>query len=281
MGDRGFRFGVQVASAASAGAWAEIGRKAEGLGFDVLVVPDHVADGLLSPMVALQAVADATTALRVGTLVLNNDFRNPALLGREAATLDLLSDGRLELGIGAGHAEPEYAELGIRFDPAPVRVGRLTDSVRVLRDHFRGPLLVGGNGDRVLALAATAADIVGFTGLARTLPDGQRHTVEWAPPQIDAKMQVVRKAAGSRIDELELNALVQHIEITTHRRSVIDGVAAAVAADPAVVSETPYVLAGTVHQITDQLHAARARWGFTYFVTRDADATAPVIEALR
>ena len=281
MGDRGFRFGVQASGAPSGGAWAEVGRRAEGLGFDVLVVPDHVGDGLLSPMVALQAVVDATSTLLAGTLVLNNDFRNPALLAREAATLELLSEGRFELGVGAGHAEPEYAELGIRFDPAPIRVDRLIQSVGILRDRFEGPLLVGGNGDRVLTLAATVADIVGLTGLGRTLPDGQRHTVEWAPTQIDAKVDLVRRAAGARFDDLELNALVQHVEITMDRDGVIAAVAAAVDADPAVVAESPFVLVGAVDQIVDQLHAAKDRWGFTYFVTRSLEATAPIIAALR
>ena len=122
MADRAFRFGLQVMSTPSRESWQAHARHAEDLGFDTILVPDHVVDALFSPMTALASMADATSHLRVGTLVLNNDFRHPALLAREAATLDLLSDGRLELGLGAGHAAPEYAEIGLGFDPASARV---------------------------------------------------------------------------------------------------------------------------------------------------------------
>jgi probable F420-dependent oxidoreductase len=249
-------------------------------------------------------MAEATAGLRVGTLVLNNDFRHPALLAREAATLDLLTDGRLELGLGAGHAAPEYAEIGLAFEHAAVRVARLEESAHLLRRLFDGdevsyegtyyrvaahrlfPLrsprfLIGGNGDRVLQLAAAVADIVGFTGLGRTLPDGQRHMTEWEHSQIDARVALVRKAAGDRFDRLELNALVQRVEITTERRASAERVAARVDVDPDVLLDSPYMLIGTVAEIVEQLHRVRERWGFSYFVTRDAEATAPIIAALR
>jgi probable F420-dependent oxidoreductase len=131
-----FRFGLQVMRAPSRRAWQDEARRAEDLGFDTVVVPDHVADGLLSPMVALATMAEATTQLRVGTFVLNNDFQHPALLAREAATIDLLTDGRFELGLGAGHAAPEYAEIGLEFDVTTVRVTRLEESARLLRRLF-------------------------------------------------------------------------------------------------------------------------------------------------
>ena len=305
---RPFRFGLQVVRADSRQGWIDEARRAEDLGFDTVVVPDHIADGLLSPMVALTPMAEATTHLRVGTLTLNNDFRHPALLAREAATVDLLTDGRLELGLGAGHAAPEYAEIGLGFDAAGVRVSRLEESARLLRrlfdgetvtcdgtyyrvtDHRLAParrptLLIGGNGDRVLQLGAAVADIVGFTGLGATLPDGQQHAIEWEPAQIDAKVELVRQAAASRaasLDAVELNALVQHIEITPDRRARRpNGSRARLDADPDVLLGAPYMLIGTVDEIVEQLHRARERWGFTYFVTRDAEQTAPVIAALR
>jgi probable F420-dependent oxidoreductase len=300
---RPFRFGLQVMGATSRRAWQDEARRAEDLGFDTVLVPDHIADGLLSPMVALATMAEATTRLRVGTLVSNNDFRHPALLAREAATIDLLTDGRLELGLGAGHAAPEYAEIGLEFDRAGVRVARLEESAVLLRRLFDGdevtfegahyrvtahrlsPLrrprfLIGGNGDRVLRLAAAVADIVGFTGLGRTRPDGQSHVTEWAPGQIDAKIAIVRAAAGARIGRLELNALVQYVEVTTDRRASAERVAKRIDADPDVLLDTPYMLIGTVAEIVAQLHHARERWGFSYFVTRDADRTAPIIAAL-
>jgi probable F420-dependent oxidoreductase len=285
-------------------AWQDEARRAEDLGFDTVVVPDHVADDLLSPMVALATMAEATSRLRVGTFVLNNDFRHPALLAREAATIDLLTDGRLELGLGAGHSAPEYAEIGLDFDPAAARVARLSESARLLRRLFDGEevtfdgtyyrvtahrlaplrsprLLIGGNGDRVLRLSASVADIVGFTGLGATQPDGQRHATEWELEQIDAKVAIVRAAAGDRLDQLELNALVQYVEITNDRVATAEAVAARLDVDPAVVLDAPYMLIGTVAEIVEELERARERFGFSYFVTRDAAQTAPIIAALR
>ncbi len=301
--DRAFRFGLQVMSAPSRESWRNQARRAEDLGFDTILVPDHVVDGLFSPMVALCGMADVTSSIRVGTFVLNNDFRHPALLAREAATADLLAGGRLELGLGAGHAAPEYAEIGLDFDRGAVRVERLEESVGILRRLFDGEavtvegkhyqlqehrlyppvrptLLVGGNGNRVLRLGAKQADIVGLTGLGRTRPDGQRHEMEWEAKQIDAKVSVVRQAAGSRLDELELNALVQYIEVTDNRRAAVEPVAAYAGGDPDVMLTAPYLLLGTVDEIVEQLCRARDRWGFTYFVTRSAERTGHVIAAI-
>jgi probable F420-dependent oxidoreductase len=294
---------LQVFAAESRAQWQDQARRAEDLGFDTVLVPDHVLDGLVPPLVALDAMATATTRLRVGTFVLNNDFRHPVLVARDAAALDLLSEGRLELGIGAGHAEPEYSALGLRFDPPIERVARLEEAVGILRRLFNGEtitfegsyytvrdqrlspqrrpsLLVGGNGDRVLALAARMADIVGFTGLGRTRADGQQHDTDWSREQIDRKVDIVRTAAGQRYDNLELNVLVQHIEITPDRRSVIESIAAKVGGDVDQMMTAPYLLIGTTEQIVEQLIDARDRWNFSYFVTRSIDKTTPIIEAL-
>jgi probable F420-dependent oxidoreductase len=295
---------LQVARAESRRGWQDEARRAEDLGFDTIVVPDHIADDLLSPMVALATMAEATTRLRVGTFVLNNDFRHPALLAREAATIDLLTDGRLELGLGAGHAAPEYAEIGLQFDPARVRVARLEESAQLLRRLFddeevtftgthyqvvahrlapprRPALLIGGNGDRVLTLGARYADIVGFTGTGRTRPDGQNHDIDWERGQIDKKVAVVREAAGARIVDLELNALVQYVEITPDRRASAERLSARIEVDPDILLGAPYLLIGTIDEIVEQLHRDRERWGFSYYVTRDPAQTAPIIAALR
>jgi probable F420-dependent oxidoreductase len=304
MTQRPFRFGLQVSGADSPDAWAEKARHAENLGFDTILMGDHLIDGLFSPMVSLCAMADATSRLHVGTLVLNNDFRHPALLAREAATLHYLTNGRFELGIGAGHTAAEYDEIGLVFDPASVRVERLDESVTILRRLFDGQnltfegrhyrieghqlfpacrprLLVGGNGDQVLRTAATHADIIGFTGLGRTLAGGHLHEPQWEWHQIDRKVALVRETAGERLPDLEFNALVQHIAITDDRTAAFEPVAALTGADPDVLSASPYLLVGSVSQIIDQLLHARDRWGFTYFVTRDAAATGTVIDALR
>src|SRR5438105_2109732 len=186
-----FRFGVSVRRATSRAEWVEKARKLEDLGYSALTVPDHLAD-LLAPLPALVSAAAATTSLRVGTHVLNNDFRHPVLVAREAATVDLLTDGRLELGLGAGHMQSEYDHAGLTFDPPAVRVARMTESAEIIRrllsdeevtfhgQHYRVeqhrsypvpahrvPLLIGGNGRGVLRCAARLADIVGFTGFSQ------------------------------------------------------------------------------------------------------------------
>ncbi|HEY3672261.1 MAG TPA: TIGR03621 family F420-dependent LLM class oxidoreductase [Acidimicrobiia bacterium] len=301
---RPFRFGLQVFGAASRGDWEEHARRAEDCGFDTILVPDHVADGLFPPLVALDAMAAVTTSLRVGTLVLNNDLRHPVLVARDTATLDLLSDGRMELGIGAGHAEPEYAALGVPFDRAATRVDRLEESVRILRALFDGEavtfrgvhysidvprltperqpaLLVGGNGDRVLTLGGQLADIVGFTGLGRTRPDGQQHDTEWSNAEIDRKVGLVRASATENARDVEFNVLVQHVEITPNRRQVIEGIADRVGGNVDHMLTAPYLLVGTVAEVRDQILAARERWNFTYFVTRSLDPTRVIIDALR
>jgi probable F420-dependent oxidoreductase len=302
--ERPFRFGLQVFGASSRSEWQEQARRAEDAGFDTAVVPDHVMDGLFPPLVALDAMAAATNRLRVGTFVLNNDLRHPALVARDAATLDLLSDGRLELGVGAGHAAPEYAALGLPFDDAAVRVERLEEAALILRRLFDGEsvtlegsyyelqgqrlspsrrptLLIGGNGDRVLALGARMADIVSLTGLGRTRADGQQHDAEWSLEQIDRKVRLVRAAAADRYDDLELNVLVQHVEITRDRKDVIEGIATRVGGNVEHMMTAPFLLVGTTDEIVDQLAVARDRWDFSYFVTRSIDHTAPIIDALR
>jgi probable F420-dependent oxidoreductase len=179
-----FRFAVNVRSAGSWSEWAEKARRLEAIGYDLLNVPDHLAD-LPAPFPALVAAAAATTRLRVGTNVLNNDLRHPVLVAREAATVDLLSGGRLRLGLGAGSIRAEYEEAGLDFDRGAVRVARLAEAVAIVkglfggerltfagkyyrvRDHLiaplpvqrpRPPLLIGGNGRRLLSLAASEAD---------------------------------------------------------------------------------------------------------------------------
>jgi probable F420-dependent oxidoreductase len=305
---RPFRFGVQIVSATSRRDWQEKARRAEALGFDVLHVSDHLADGF-PPLAALCSAADATERLRVGTFVVNNDFRSPVVLAREAATIDLLTDGRLELGIGAGHMKHEYDEAGLRFDPAAVRVSRLEESVAVLKRLLAGevttfvgehytvqahhsypqpvqqpvPLLVGGNGHRVLALAARAADIVGLTGFSQV--EGTRNvnlshfTFEGTRRQVDW----VRASAGSRFDDLELNALLQHVEITDDARAAFAPLCerTGYSLDDALTS--PFLLAGSAPAMADALRQRREELGLSYFVVfeRAMDDFARVIDQLR
>jgi len=202
-----FRFGVNAWSAESQAEWTAKARQAEELGYAVFTVPDHLA-GFLAPMPALMSAADATRRLRVGTNVLNNDFRHPVLVAREAATADLLTDGRFQIGLGAGHMKSEYDEAGLCFDTGRTRVERLAEAVPIVKSLLKGeevtftgryyrvighrihplpvqrphpPILIGGHGPQLLTLAAKEADIVGLSGIAfrkgganETSPAGER-----------------------------------------------------------------------------------------------------------
>ena len=238
-----FRFGVNIGRAGSRAAWAEKARKLEDLGYSALTVPDHPTD-LLAPMPALVSAAAATTHLRVGTHVLNNDFRHPVLVAREAATVDLLTDGRLQLGLGAGHMQAEYDQTGVRFEAGGTRVDRLAEAVAVVKGLFTGeavtfagrhyrvtnhtlhpwpvqrphpPLLIGGNGRRLLTLAAKEADIVGLSGITFRRGGAEPDLSGWREAGVDARVQLIREAAGDRYDQLELNALVQRVVVTEGR----------------------------------------------------------------
>ncbi len=303
---RPFRFGYQVRDL-TIDELRERARAAERAGFDVFHTADHVGDGW-SPLAPLHAAAAVTTRLRVGPLVLNNDFHHPVHLAREVAALDHAIGGRFELGLGAGHAFTEYAAIGAPFDAPAVRKARLAESVEVLRplldgeevtydgDHVhltgvrvmrarqeRLPIMVAVNGDRWLAHAAAHADIVALTGLGRTLEDGQRHEVRWQADRLDAVTQVVRDAATAAGRPVpELHALVQVVTVTKDRRAAAEELAAGVeglSVDDAL--STPFLALGTHDEIADHLLECRHRWGISYFSVRDVEAFAPVIERLQ
>lgn len=303
---RPFRFGLQVRDLPPAELRATA-RAAEAAGFDVLHTADHVGAGW-APLAALLAAAEATTRLRVGPLVLNNDFHHPVHLAREVVAIDRLTGGRFELGLGAGHAFPEYAAIGAPFDPPAVRKARLAEAVEVLRplldgeevtytgDHVRLagvrigrahqdrlPILVAVNGERALAHAAVHADIVGLTGLGRTLSDGKRHEVRWGPERLDAAIGVVVDAATATGRSVpELHALVQVVTVTKDRRAAAEEFAAGIdglSVDDALT--TPFLALGTHGEIADHLLECRHRWGTSYFSVRDLESFAPVIQRLR
>src|ERR1700738_3810110 len=218
-----FRFGVNVRSAESRAEWQAKARKIEALGYQILNLPDHLTD-LVSPLPALVSVAEATTTIRVGTNVLNNDLRHPVLVAREAAAVDLLTDGRFELGLGAGSIRSEYEQVGLDFDRGAVRVERLTEAVTVIKGLLKGervtfvgqhyrvtghtiaplpvqkphpPVLIGGNGPRLLTLAAREADIVGFSGIpfrggGAAPPD----LSGWRLSGVDERVRLLREGAG-------------------------------------------------------------------------------------
>ncbi len=276
----------------------------------MIVTADHLG-GCLSPLLPLATAAEVSERLRLGVMVLNNDFHHPSLLARAAATADLMSDGRLELGIGAGHAQLEYERAGLAFDPPGVRVARLEEAVIVLRrllnretvtftgEHYQlaaercdpepvqahMPLLVGGAGRRVQRIAARHADAVGFTGLGRTLEDGHRHeTIGFQTDRVDRDVAAVRLAAAQRSSLPELQVLVQAVVVTNDARSTAQEISRSrlpsLTADD--VMSTPYLMVGSATTLTDRLVEQRERWGFSHYTVRH-DALGqlePVIAAL-
>jgi probable F420-dependent oxidoreductase len=283
-------------------------RKIEGLGYDTLVVPDHLAD-FLAPVPALISAADATSNLRVGTNVFNNDFRHPVVLAREAATIDLLTEGRFQLGLGAGNVASEYDQAGMNFDTGGTRVARLAEAVTIIKGLLKGetvsftgqhyrvtghtiypiplqqlhpPVLIGGNGPRLLTLAAREADIVGLSGITfnRDGPD----LSAWKGSGIDERIRLVRAAAGDeRYRRLEINALVQRVIVTEDRRQAAEEMAKSwtqlIAEE---ILQCPFVLIGTVDQLIEGLIANRERWDIASYAIFEADieSFAPVVARL-
>lgn len=310
---RPFRFGLSAPDAPSRADWTARARRAEALGFDTLLVADHL-DELLAPFVALGTAAEATERLRLGTLVINNDFRHPALLAREAATLALLTGGRFELGLGAGHMRWEYDQAGIPFDPPASRVARLGESVRVVRDLLAGeevtftgdhyrltghrchpapvqvPLLVGGNGNRVLTIAAEQADIVGFSGFTQVEGTTDVRLSNFTAAGLADRVGLVRARAGERFGELELNALIQFVLVTRDRRAAAELLQArAPALTVEEVLDSPFLLIGTHDEMAEALRERRERFGISYWAVfeqrpgsdQTIDTLGPVIERLR
>ena len=279
---------------------------AEELGFDVMLVSDHIGSGR-SPLPTLGAIAQSTSRIRLGTFVLNNDMRNPVQLAWEATTLDRLSAGRFELGLGAGHTPQEYAATGMEMEYPKQRKDRLAESVEIIRqllkgepvdfdgDHYRIrgaqvdrsqqehlPILVGGNGETLLGHAGAHADIIGLQGLGRTQPDGHSHAVRWDPDWLTTQIEQVRRGAGRRFDQIELNVMVQMVEITDDRDAALRAICERVSGlSFEHAASIPYILVGTINQITHHILECQNRWGISYFVVRELEAFAPVLAELR
>lgn len=287
---RPFRFGL-IAREPGADGWADVAQQAESAGYATLLFPDHL--GIAAPLVSVAAAAGATRRLRVGTLVVNNDFRHPAVLAQEIATADVLSGGRVELGLGAGHMRAEYEAIGLDFDDAPTRVARLEEAAANLRrlfagetvthtgDHYRIaahrleprppqggwlPLLIGGNGTRLLSVAARQADIVQFTGFAPRKGGTQPTLTHFSAAGLADRLEVVRQAAGVRFDELELSVLMQMVLVTGDRQEAARRLIAERGwdAEPEVLLDSPFLLLGTAAEIAAQLRGYRERFGISY-----------------
>ncbi len=308
---RKFRFAAQLSKApdGSAGSWAEQARKAEDLGYSTLLMPDHFGDQL-APVAALMAAADATERLRIGTLVFDNDYRHPLVLAKEAATLDLLSDGRLELGLGAGWMRTDYEQSGIAYDAPGTRVDRFAEGVEIIagllssdgpfsftgkhytiQEHTllprpvqrpRPPLILGGGGRRVLQIAAKWADIVGINVNLKEGTGGPEAAPNATPDATRRKIAWVKEAAGARFDDIELNSLIGFAIITDDRKGVIDTMAPHFGIDPLDAVHVPLALIGTLDQMAEELQWRREEYGMSYFsVEGDVwESLAPVVARL-
>jgi probable F420-dependent oxidoreductase len=312
---RPFRFGVIGEAMTSREGLLGGARRAEALGYSTLLLRDHFVPepfgDQLAPLVALTAAATATRTLRVGSLVLDNDYRHPVVLAKEAATLDLLSEGRFELGVGAGWLRAEYRRAGLAFDDPAVRVGRLEEALQVLKGLLAGPaltfkgehytvdgiagfpapvqrphppILVGAGSRRMLGIAGRQADIVGI--LPRALPEGgiSGKLSERSPAAVARKVEWVRQAAEHRPQQVELSMVVSVALDRDHRaaagRFAVEQGWGAAAGE--LVLEMPSVAVGPAERVAEELQARRDRYGFSYLVVADGDmeAFAPVVERL-
>jgi probable F420-dependent oxidoreductase len=313
--DTPFRFGLLVEHFSSRAALIDTAQRAEAAGFSTLLVRDHfVAEPFghqFSPFVTLAVVAENTRSLRVGTLVIDNDYRHPAVLAKEAATLDLLSDGRFELGLGAGWARDEYEQTGIAFDPAGVRIDRLAESLHVVKALFsarpasfagrhyqvRGldsfpkpaqtphpPILVGAGGRRMLELAAREADIVAIMAAPITTGAIADDPNTRLAASFAERVGWVRDAAGDRFPRVELSMVVSLLP-SDDRSTAAESLARDRGWDAFSkqdVLDMPQFTIGTPDQMADDLRALRERLGFSYIVVTDRylEDAAPLVRRL-
>lgn len=310
-----FRFGVINEQMKAPSAWFDHVRRVEVLGYSTLLLRDHFVPDFFgdqyAPLVALMAAASVTTTLRLGTMVIDNDYRHPVMLAKEAATLDCLSGGRFELGIGAGWLRTEYEQAGLPFDRAGVRIGRLEEAIRVMKgiwaaepvtfagqhyqvtglhgvpkplQHPHPPLLIGGGKERMLKLAGREADIVGILTSdvsSGTLISDIRERMAAAVQQ---KIDWIRQGAGDRFDQIELS-LIPSIIFTNDRHNSIETLIRQQGWDVTVddVLQMPSMLIGSVAEMVLDLQARRETYGFSYYVVADdqMEAFAPVVARLR
>lgn len=295
--------------------WRDEIRRIEDLGFSSVSISEHLTGGwVMEPLTALTAAATATERLRLLTLVLANDYRHPVMLHKAAATLDVISAGRLELGIGAGWLAADYVAAGMTFSPPAVRIDRLAESIAVMGGLFgpgpltyrgahysvteldglpkpvqqpRPPFLVGGGGPRILDLAARTADIVGVhCRLGAGVPTKEA-VADLSAERVSEKVGWVRAAAaaaGRTLDEIELqfSMYLVHIgDVPLPQDATGSTFARLLAADPHLVANSPAVLVGSIDACVDALQERRERYGFSYFdLGGDLDAIAPIVARL-
>jgi probable F420-dependent oxidoreductase len=301
-----FRFAVHASHARTAEEWVATARRAEDLGYEALLVPDHLGRQL-SPIAALSAAAAATSRLRIGSYVFANDFRHPLMLAREAATLDLLSGGRFELGLGAGWRTDDYRQLGYDYAPPGRRIDRLEEAIVLVKrllagervthagKHYRlaraavaprpiqrphPPIIMGGGGPRMLRLAAREADIVGL--IPQFNARGRPILTDVTEAAAERKVETVRKAAGDRFERLVIDLFIADAGMVGSGQPLPRSLAAAGKGAVTGLIGSPYLLYGTLGQLRERLERRRARTGISAYSIPQAalEAMAPLVEAL-
>ena len=305
---RPFRFGIQASKAGSKKEWVDLAKTAEDHGFSSFTMPDHFTDQL-APVPALMSAADATKNLRIGALVWDNDYKHPVVLAKELATLDLLSDGRLEIGIGAGWMATDYEQSGIVYDKPGVRIDRFLEGLEIIKRAMSGekfsftgqhykitdyvsaplpvqrpcpPILIGGGGPRVLKLAAQLADIVGINPSMKDGVVNAETISHMSAEAVSEKIKIVQSAASSRMQDIELNIRTFLVNIRDSADEAINGTANMFKVDPSMVANSPFALMGPPAKIAEDLLARRDRWGLSYIIVggEDVNSFAPVIKIL-
>ena len=308
MSAKPFRFGCELHTPLEGSTFTESVRELESLGYSTMFVPDHFDEGL-GPIAAMATAAAVTTTLRVGALVFDCDYRHPAVLAREMATIDQLSEGRLEVGLGAGWKRWDYDVTGITMDPPKVRVDRMIEHTKIIKalfdeqpvtfagEHYRitdlpgtprphtpggPPILIGGGQRRVLRFAGANADIVGVNA---SIHSGEIDTAaahDAMPERIDEKVGWLHEGAGTRLDDIEINAWLAVAELTDDTTNVAELVAQMFSAEAKDVLASPLTLIGSTAGCADRLQERRERWGYSYTVipADKARAFAPLVAQL-
>jgi len=303
-----FRFATDLQEPFPGRSLADTARELEALGYSTVFVPDHFDEGL-GPITAMATAAAATTTLKVGPLVLDCDFRHPAVLARELASIDVLSEGRLEVGLGAGWKRADYDRSGITMDAPKVRVDRMIEHATVLKGLFAAgpfsfdgehytitelegtpapyhpggpPILVAGGAKRVLRFAGKVADIVGVNASIHSGEVDGAAAQDSLADRFDEKVGWVRDGAGDRFDALEINAWIAVASLTDEGDAVAESLAPLYDTDAASVRSSPLTMIGSLEEISQMLHERRERWGYSYFVLPGGQARefAPLVEAL-
>src|SRR6266567_1997109 len=305
---RPFRFGVQILTPAAVPGWLDRARAAESLGYSVVTVPDHLFDQM-SPMPALGAIAAATTTIRLATMVLANDFRNPVLTAREAATVDVLSGGRLELGLGAGWTRSDYRQLGLTYEAPPIRIERLEEAIGIITELWRGgrvthsgthyrieeagceplplqkprpPLVIGGGARKILNLAGRHANLVNIHDNLIVILVVQPPPAAVTLSDVDKKIAWVLEGAGERFASIELSARILLAEVTDHPERTATDFGSKRGLSATEVLASPHLLLGSVERIVEALLERRQRFGFSHYVWNDSamETLAPVVSRL-